>query len=231
MGGCRTKGGPWRDLQRRIAGPLERGPVRPSRGHPPPRRTDSTPGRTRSLESATTKRHPRGFMRQPHGQATLSSAGALDAPAVAYRAWRHSSPQPRGGRYQAIAAASSSTGEQRRAAPEDGFSCHLCCRATPGSSLLPAYAAAGVGSAEDVGRNALEVSDQVTLRRYRAGRTALCRALERDMASDLVALVGEGRAREPARRPLEAETLSLAVRALATGAGAADGTGGGASLR
>jgi len=48
-------------------------------------------------------------------------------------------------------------------------------------------------------------------------------------ATDLAALVGEGRARESGRRPLEAETVGLAVRVLATGAGEADGTGGGAS--
>jgi hypothetical protein len=40
------------------------------------------------------------------------------------------------------------------------------------SSLLPAYSAAGVVSAEEVGTDAVEVSDQDTLRRERAGRTA-----------------------------------------------------------
>src|SRR5215211_7982031 len=99
------------------------------------------------------------------------------------------------------------------------------------SSRLPAHSAAGTVNAEADGNNAVVVSDQVTLRRERAGRTAVCRALDRDMASDLVAGVGEGRARESGRRPLEAKTASLAVRVLATGAGAADGTGGGASLR
>jgi hypothetical protein len=92
------------------------------------------------------------------------------------------------------------------------------------SSLLPAYAAAGAVNAEADGNNAVVVSDHDTLRRERAGPRAVCRALDRDMAGDLVAGVGEGRARESGRRPLEAKTTSLAVRALATGAGAADGT-------
>src|SRR5262245_42749607 len=97
--------------------------------------------------------------------------------------------------------------------------------------LLPAYSAAVAVHAEEDGNIAGVVSDHNTLRRDRAGRRAVCRALQRDMASVLVALVGEGRAREAGRRSLLAETLSLAVRVQATGAGAADGTGGGASLR
>src|SRR5215213_2965419 len=91
--------------------------------------------------------------------------------------------------------------------------------------LLPAYAAAGAVNPEADGNDAVVVSDHVTLRRERAGPRAVCRALDRDMAGDLVAGVGEGRARESGRRPLDPETTSLAVRVLATGAGAADGTG------
>src|SRR5215216_5959568 len=84
----------------------------------------------------------------------------------------------------------------------------LPCSSTKpsGSSLLPAYAAAGAVNAEEAGNDAVVVSDHDTLRRERAGRRAVCRALQRDMAGDLVAAVGEGRAREAGRRPLEAKT-------------------------
>src|SRR5262245_46153151 len=59
------------------------------------------------------------------------------------------------------------------------------------SSLLPADAAAGAVNAEEVGNDAVVVSDEDALRRDRAGRTAGCGAVNRDMAGDLVARVGE----------------------------------------